>query len=236
MSKLIGILSVFLLVSACKNSEIALKPEQKPNVLIILTDDMGYGDRSSYGQSNYQTPHIDKIAAHGVKSTDFYVPTPYCAPSRTTLLTGRFPLRHGLIKNPHPDGSEEANNVGISSEEILMSEVFREAGYATKMVGKWHMGHKKEFFPVEHGFDEYYGILYSNDMRPVQIIQDRDTVQYPVDQRFLTKDYTEKAIEFIKRKKDDPFFLYLAHAMPHKPLAARTGSIRPTLRRICMQM
>jgi arylsulfatase A-like enzyme len=197
-----------------------LTKKPKPNVVIILTDDMGYGDISCYGQTSYKTPNIDDIARHGVKLTDFYVPTPYCAPSRATLLTGRFPMRHGLYKNPHPDGSRDADTIGISSKEVLMSTIFKEAGYATKAIGKWHLGHQKKFFPVERGFDEYYGILYSNDMRPVQIIQDRDTVQYPVDQRLLTKNYTEKAIDFIKRKKDNPFLLYLAHAMPHKPLAA----------------
>jgi len=214
------ILSILLTFTGCNQSVKVTKQELKPNVLIILTDDLGYGDISAYGQKSYKTPHIDNIAAQGVSSTDFYVPTPYCAPSRATLLTGRFPLRHGLIKNPTPDAHEAVDIIGISSDEITMAEVFQEAGYATKAIGKWHMGHKEEFFPVAHGFDEYYGILYSNDMRPVQIIQDKDTVQYPVDQRLLTKTYTEKAIDFIKRKKEDPFFLYLAHAMPHKPLAA----------------
>jgi arylsulfatase A-like enzyme len=192
--------------------------EQTPNVLIILTDDLGYGDISCYGQKDYQTPHIDNIAEHGVSCTDFYVPTPYCAPSRATLLTGRFPLRHGLVKNPTPDGG--INDIGISQNEITLAEVFHEAGYATKCIGKWHLGHKPEFFPVNHGFDEYYGILYSNDMRPVQLIENRDTVEYPVDQSLLTQKYTNKAIEFIERNKDEPFFLHLCHAMPHKPLAA----------------
>lgn len=217
---ILSVLCLSLLTIGCKKNKEVSKPAQKPNVLIILVDDMGYGDISSYGQNKYKTPNIDHIAAHGVSLTDFYVPTPYCAPSRATLLTGRFPLRHGMVKNPHPDTTFEADNVGISSEEQLMPEVFKEAGYATKMIGKWHMGHKKGFFPVDHGFDEYYGIMYSNDMRPIQIIENRDTVQYPVDQRFITKNYTEKAVEFIKRKKEEPFFLYLAHSMPHKPLAA----------------
>ncbi len=223
---LLGILTLLLVITGCKKPVENSKPAQKPNVLIILADDLGYGDISSFGQTNYATPEIDNIAKEGVTSTDFYVPTPYCAPSRATLLTGRFPLRHGLTSNPAPDVSKgigiinTANIIGLSQEEITMAEVFKGAGYATKGIGKWHLGHQEEFFPVAHGFDEYYGILYSNDMRPVQIIQNRDTVQYPVDQRYLTKDYTAKAVDFIKRKKDEPFFLYLAHAMPHKPLAA----------------
>tara|TARA_B100000809_G_scaffold54191_1_gene49763 strand:- start:3533 stop:4939 length:1407 start_codon:yes stop_codon:yes gene_type:complete len=211
---------ILVFIFGCKKTDIKSKSKEKPNVLLILTDDLGYGDISCFGQENYKTPHIDNIAAEGVSSTAFYVPTPYCAPSRATLLTGRFPLRHGLVKNPTPDASVSADTIGLSTAEVTMAEVFREAGYATKMIGKWHLGHKEKYFPVNQGFEEYYGILYSNDMRPVQIIENRDTVQYPVDQRFLTKDYTEKAIDFIKRKKDAPFFLYLAHAMPHKPLAA----------------
>ncbi len=216
---ILKLLMVFLFFG-CKEAVDNSNLDKKPNVLIILADDMGYGDISSFGQKNYQTPHIDNIAAKGVLSTNFYVPTPYCAPSRATLLTGRFPLRHGLIKNPTPDASVIMDTIGLSPKEITMAEVFHENGYATKAIGKWHLGHKEAFFPVEQGFDEYYGILYSNDMRPVQIIENRDTIQNPVDQRYLTKNYTEQAIDFIKRKKEDPFFLYLAHAMPHKPLAA----------------
>ena len=217
-----------MLLTACANDTKKTTTEalqssaskKKPNVIIILSDDLGYGDISTYGQQNQNTPHIDKIAEEGVLCTDFYVPTPYCAPSRATLLTGRFPLRHGLVKNPAPDASEAANSIGLSTKETTMAEVFKASGYATKAIGKWHLGHQESFFPVEQGFDEYYGILYSNDMRPVQIIENRDTIKYPVDQQFLTKNYTSQAIDFIKRKKEEPFFLYLAHAMPHKPLAA----------------
>ncbi len=192
--------------------------EKKPNVVIILADDMGYGDISCYNPSQIKTPSIDLLAEQGVSCTDFYVPTPYCAPSRATLLTGRFPLRHDLIKNPAPDAG--INDFGISAHEITLGEVFQEAQYKTKLIGKWHLGHKEEFFPVKHGFDEYFGILYSNDMRPVQLIENMDTVEYPVDQNLLTKRYTEKAIDFIERNQKQQFFLHLCHAMPHKPLAA----------------
>lgn len=188
------------------------------NVVIILADDLGYGDISLFGQKNYATPHIDKLAEGGVTCTDFYVPTPYCAPSRATLLTGRFPLRHGLVKNPTPDAG--INDVGIQPEELTLGEVFQKADYKTMCIGKWHLGHIPEFFPVNHGFDQYYGILYSNDMRPVQIIENRDTIEYPVDQSQLTQKYTKRALDFISENKDRPFFLYLSHAMPHKPLAA----------------
>lgn len=226
-NKLISILLfvVLLLQSATGNGAGKSKPEKKPNVVIILTDDMGYGDISCYNQKSYKTPQIDKLAEEGVRCTDFYVPTPYCAPSRATLLTGRFPLRHGVIQNPAPDVG--INDVGISANEITLGEVYQNAGYKTKLIGKWHLGHKPEFFPVKHGFDEYYGILYSNDMRPVQIIENMDTVEYPVDQSLLTKKYTEKAIDFIERNQNQPFFLHLCHAMPHKPLAASKDFYTP---------
>ena len=194
---------------------------KNPNVVIILTDDMGYGDISCYNKNQIKTPNIDRLAAEGVRFTDFYVPTPYCAPSRATLLTGRFPLRHGMVQNPAPDAG--INDIGLNAGEVTMGELFQGAGYHTKCIGKWHLGHKPEYFPVKHGFDEYYGILYSNDMRPVQLIENRDTVEYPVDQRLLTQKYTSKALDFIQRNQQTPFFLYLAHAMPHKPLAASAG-------------
>ena len=187
---------------------------RKPNVVIILTDDMGYGDISCYNSSQVKTANIDRLAAEGIRLTDFYVPTPYSAPSRATLLTGRFPLRHGLVQNPAPDAG--INDPGISAGEVTMGEIFQSEGYKTKCIGKWHLGHKPEFFPVKHGFDEYYGILYSNDMRPVQLIENMDTVEYPVDQNLLTRKYTDKALDFIRRNGSSPFFLYLAHAMPHR--------------------
>jgi uncharacterized sulfatase len=194
------------------------KFDKKPNVVIILTDDMGYGDISCYNKNQIKTPNIDRLATEGVRFTDFYVPTPYCAPSRASLLTGRFPLRHGMVQNPAPDAG--INDIGLKAAEVTMGELFQGAGYPTKCIGKWHLGHKPEYFPVKHGFDEYFGILYSNDMRPVQIIENMDTVEYPVDQRLLTKKYTSQALDFIQRNQHAPFFLYLAHAMPHKPLGA----------------
>ena len=220
---------LFLILAACTcQSCNRVDDRQPPNVLIILTDDLGYGDISCYGQDNYQTPHIDQMAENGVKCTDFYVPTPYCAPSRATLLTGRFPLRHGMIRNPTPDAG--INDIGIPPGEVTLAEVYRDAGYATKCIGKWHLGHVEEFFPVKHGFDEYFGILYSNDMRPVQLIENMDTVEYPVDQNLLTRRYTDQAISFIRRNQEKPFFLHLCHAMPHKPLAVSDAFYTPETR------
>ncbi len=212
-------------MTGCKDSA---DPGQMPNVLIILTDDLGYGDISCYHEEVVPTPNIDRIGSEGVMCTDFYVPTPYCAPSRATLLTGRFPLRHGLYRNPTPDAG--IDDIGISPDEILLGEMFQEAGYRTACLGKWHMGHKAEYFPVRHGFDEYFGILYSNDMRPVQLIENNDTVEYPVDQQYLTLRYTKRAVQFIRRQDHRPFFLHLCHAMPHKPLAASPDFYTPETR------
>ncbi len=206
-------------LSGCTRSNHTDSSAKPPNVVIILTDDLGYGDVSCYYQDAVKTPSIDRLAENGVKFTDFYVPTPYCAPSRATLITGRFPLRHQLLVNPTPDAG--IDDVGLADKELTMGEIFQEAGYRTKLIGKWHLGHKPEYYPVRHGFDEYLGILYSNDMRPVQLMaDDGDTVEYPIDQRTLTQRYTQNALEFIDRNKENPFFLLLSHAMPHKPLAA----------------
>eukprot|EP00913_Durusdinium_trenchii_P008836 g8302.t1 len=192
----------------------------KPNVIVIFADDLGYGDLGCYGHPKFKTPHIDRMAREGVRMTQFYVPVPYCAPSRATLLTGRYPWRNGVMTNPTPDARPPKNDVGIPDEEITLGEAFKSAGYATSCIGKWHLGHRPRFYPTKHGFDEYYGILYSNDMRPVQLIDGTKVAEYPVVQATLTKRYTERAVSFIKRNRSKPFFLYLPHAMPHKPLAA----------------
>ena len=199
----------------------------QPNVVLIMADDLGYGDLSCYGQEAYETPHIDRLAREGVQATDYYVPVPYCAPSRAALLTGRFPFRNGIVKNPHPDGHELNDHIGLSSDEITLGEVYQPRGYQTAAIGKWHLGHQPQFFPTRHGFDEYYGILYSNDMLPIQIMDDEEVDEYPVDQRHLTAKYTARAIDFIDRNHDQPFFLYVPHAMPHKPLAASEDYYTP---------
>jgi uncharacterized sulfatase len=167
------------------------------------------------------------MAAEGAKLTRFYVPTPYCAPSRATILTGRYPFRNGVVHNPGPDSG--MNEIGLPDSEITIAEALKNAGYASICIGKWHLGHTLKFLPRRQDFDEYYGILYSNDMRPVQLVENEKVVEYPVVQATLTKRYTERALDFIERsaKADRPFFLYLPHAMPHKPLAASEDFYTP---------
>lgn len=190
-----------------------------PNVILIFADDLGYGDIACFSEkSPFKTPHLDRMAAEGAMLTSFYVPTPYCAPSRGTILTGRYPFRHTVVRNPAPDAG--VNNFGLPQSEITIAEMLKPKGYATAAYGKWHLGHQQPWLPRTQGFDEYLGILYSNDMFPVQLVHNETVVEYPVVQATLTKRYTDKAIEFIQNHQDQPFFLYLPHAMPHKPLAA----------------
>lgn len=195
-----------------------VQPERRPNFVIIFADDLGYGDLECYGHPQFRTPRLNRMAAEGVRLTQLNVPTPYCAPSRGTLLTGRYPWRHGVWRNPAPDAN--INDVGLPDSEVTLAKALKSAGYATSCIGKWHLGHKPEFHPQRHGFDEYFGILYSNDMRPVQLLDGPDVVEYPVVQATLTRRYTARALEFIERHAAQPFLLYLPHAMPHKPLAA----------------
>ena len=154
--------------------------EKKPNFILIFADDLGYGDISGFGlkESPFETPNLDRMAAEGAKLTNFYVPTPYCAPSRATILTGRYPFRNGVVFNPAPDAG--INDVGLGDCEITIAEALKDAGYASICIGKWHLGHTLHYLPRRQGFDEYYGILYSNDMRPVQLVENEKVVEYPV--------------------------------------------------------
>lgn len=205
----------------------AAKP--KANFILIFADDLGYGDVSGFGfkKSPFVTPNLERMAAEGARLTSFYVPTPYCAPSRATLLTGRYPFRHGLVYNPCPDAG--LNDIGLPDSERTIAELLKEAGYTTCCIGKWHLGHVPKFLPRGQGFDEYFGILYSNDMRPVQLVENERVVEFPVVQATLTKRYTERALAFVERshREGRPFFLYLPHAMPHKPLAASEDFYTP---------
>lgn len=191
-----------------------------PNVVIILADDLGYGDLGCYGHPRFKTPRIDQLAAEGARLTQFNCPAPFCAPTRSSLMTGRYPFRCGMSQNPAPDGGPAADALALPNTEITLAQVLKAAGYATGMVGKWHLGHKPGTLPTERGFDEYYGIPYSNDMRPVQVLEGTQVAEYPVVQATLTTRYAKRATDFIARNKDKPFFLYFAEAMPHKPLAS----------------
>jgi len=198
--------------------------ERLPNIVLILADDLGFGDLGCYGHPTFKTPRLDRLATEGARLTQFNTPMPYCAPTRAALLTGRYPFRHGMTSNPAPDGGPAADALALSKDEVTLAEILKKAGYATGMVGKWHLGHKlPEQLPTGRGFEEYLGIPYSNDMRPVTLFQGAKPIEYPLVQANLTKRYTDRAVEFVKKNKDRPFFLYLAHAMPHKPLAVSEG-------------
>ena len=213
--------------------------KQKPNFIIIFTDDQGYNDLSCFGSETIKTPNIDQLAAEGRKFTSFYVPCSVCSPSRAALLTGCYPKRIGMHKHvlfPRSD-------YGLNSDEYTIADHLKSLGYATACVGKWHLGHHKETLPTANGFDSYYGIPYSNDMnhpdnsnRPqhgdylwvdqetavtrmnTPLMRNEEIIELPVDQRTITRRYTDEAIEFVKENKDRPFFLYLPHSMPHIPL------------------
>ncbi|MCB1120545.1 MAG: sulfatase-like hydrolase/transferase, partial [Verrucomicrobiae bacterium] len=203
-----------------------VRSENPYNVILIFADDLGYGDVANfYKDSPFKTPRLDRMAAEGAKLTSFYVPTPYCAPSRGTILTGRYPFRHTVVRNPAPDAG--MNNFGLPSSEITIAELLKTKGYATAAFGKWHLGHQEEWLPRTQGFDEYQGILYSNDMYPVQLVRNEKVIEYPVVQARLSQMYTDLTIDFMKRNKDRPFFIYLPHAMPHKPLAASDNFYTP---------
>ena len=197
------------------------------NIVLINLDDVGYGDFSFNGAYGYTTPNIDKMAAEGVRFTHFLVGQPISGASRAGLLTGCYPNRIGFSGAPGPD-----SNYGVHPEEMTIAEVLKQKGYSTAIFGKWHLGSQKEFLPLQNGFDEYYGLPYSNDMWPFHPQQGEvfnfpdlptydgnEIIGYNTDQTRLTTDYTTRSVNFIKKNKNKPFFLYLAHNMPHVPLA-----------------
>jgi arylsulfatase A len=196
----------------------------KPNFVIIFTDDQGYADVGCFGAKGFETPNLDRMAAEGVRFTDFYVAAASCTPSRAALMTGCYPQRVGL---PHVLGPNA--KIGINSEEQTIAEILKPLGYATACYGKWHLGHHPEFLPTRHGFDDYFGLPYSNDMWPnhperpggypdLPLIEGEKIIEYNPDQTKLTTWYTERAVKFIEANKDRPFFVYLPHSMVHVPL------------------
>ena len=192
-----------------------------PNIVIIFADDLGYGDLGVYGHPLIKTPRLDRLAAEGLKLTSFYASAPVCSASRYSLLTGRYAIRAGINGALMPESKN-----GLGADETTIADIMKSAGYRTGMVGKWHLGNRPGFLPTEHGFDSYFGLLYSNDMiRPwvqtdVPMRLYRGTQELPgeVDNATLTERYTEEALAFIRENRTRPFFLYLAHSMPHVPL------------------
>ena len=225
-----------LLLSNCSQSK--SKDLTRPNVVLIFIDDMGYGDIGPYGSIDYETPNLDKMATEGMRFTNFYAAQAVCSASRAGLLTGCYPNRIGISGALMPWAK-----IGISDEEMTIAQLLKQKGYVTGMAGKWHLGDKLPFLPLQHGFDEFLGLPYSNDMWPVDYdgkpITEKSErpwkARYPPlplidgnekireintldDQGDLTTIYTERAVDFIKRNKDKPFFFYLAHSMVHVPL------------------
>lgn len=236
------LLAAFAFLTAQAQSSSAAA--RKPNVIIIFADDLGYGDLGCYGSPVIRTPNLDRMAAEGVRFTDFYSAAEVCTPSRAALLTGRLPIRSGMcggrrVLFPQSEG-------GLPPAEITLAEALRDHGYATMHIGKWHLGIHPGSRPLDQGFEHSFGLPYSNDMdaRPglpkgatgspnppadgwnVALLRDGKVVEQPVDQTTLTKRYTEEAVRFIHEKKGGPFFLYMPHTFPpcaHVCLASFQG-------------
>ncbi len=209
--------------------------KKTPNVVIMFMDDMGYADIGAFGAKAYPTPHLDKMAKEGRKFTDFYVTQAVCSASRAGLLTGCYNVRIGINGALGPK-----SNSGLNPDEVTIAEICKQKGYATACYGKWHLGHHKKFLPMQHGFDDYFGLPYSNDMWPyhpgvlhlpmeerlkrwphLPLIDGNEVINPKVsgkDQELLTTQYTERAVSFIEKNKDNPFFVYLPHSMVHVPL------------------
>jgi arylsulfatase A-like enzyme len=213
--------AAILLLLAVSGNAVAAEPVRPPNFVVILCDDLGYGDVGCYG-GKIDTPNLDRMAREGMRFTDFYVAQPVCSASRTALLTGCYPNRVGILGALGP-----AAKHGISDREKTIADVLKPRGYATAIYGKWHLGHLPPFLPTRHGFDDYYGLPYSNDMWPkhptakfpdLPLIDGEKTVALNPDQSQLTTAYTERAVRFIEKNRDRPFFLYVPHTMPHVPL------------------
>ena len=224
-------------------AEATEKTERPPNVVVIFIDDMGYGDINPLGAKGYQTPHLNRMAKEGRRFTDFVVSSAVCSASRSALLTGCYHVRVGISGALGPK-----SNHGLNSDEMTLAELCKSKGYATAVFGKWHLGHHPKFLPNNHGFDEYYGIPYSNDMWPLHpasvakrakdpnaeipwaelpMIEAEgesyrivNPAMTPADQSVMTKQFTERAVGFIRENKDRPFFVYLPHPMVHVPLYA----------------
>ncbi len=213
-----------LLISGCRSDS------DLPNVILIITDDQGWVDLGSYGSDDLSTPHLDSLAENGLRFTDFYTVNSRCSPSRASFLTGMYPERIGI-----PLGLNPRSKLGLHPDERTLAEMFKDQGYSTAIFGKWHLGHDSLHLPLNHGFDEYFGLPYSNDMTPsaqknpnpparrhppLPLVDGFQTIELEPDQSQLTRRYTERATAFIESNHQKPFFLYLPHTFPHVPLFA----------------
>ena len=219
---LVCLLTFFSLIISCKkNSSI------QPNIVFIMADDLGYADLSSYGSDFINTPYLDKMALNGAKLTSYYSPQAVCSASRAAVLTGAYSNRIGINGAFGPK-----SKIGINQSELLIPEMLKAKGYATGIFGKWHLGDADEFKPTRHGFDEFFGILFSNDMWPfhpenpnaypddLMLYNNEKPIEVLIDQSDLTKRITDESINFIIENRDNPFFLYIPHPQPHVPLFA----------------
>ena len=218
----------FLLTFNC-NHEVP-NATRLPNFIIIFTDDLGYGDLSCFGHPTIQTPHLDQMAQEGMKLTQFYVAASICTPSRAGLLTGRLPIRNGMCGKRGVLFPDSAG--GLPTDETTIAEALKMKNYRSACIGKWHLGHLPQHLPLNHGFDYFFGLPYSNDMRPqnehwdyardnfppLPLMEDSIVIEHIIDQSQLTRQYTEKAVAFIQQNRSQPFFLYLPHTFPHTPL------------------
>ena len=208
----IKILLLVFIVLSCNQSK---KPRNLPNFIIIYADDLGYGDLSCYGASDIKTKNLDIMAKNGIMFTDFYSPAASCSHCRAGLLTGKYPPRTGINSVFFPE-----SHTGLNPSEITLAEILQTQNYTTGIIGKWHLGHFKKFLPLAQGFDHYFGIPYSNDMKSVVYMRDNEVESYNVDQSLITKTYTNEAKKFIIKNREHPFFLFLSHNMPHVPIYA----------------
>ena len=220
-------LTCLLLLAALPHGSSQVNAQRPPNVVIVFADDLGYADIGPFsdlkGAARPRTPNLDRMAAEGMRLTSFYTAQAVCSASRAALLTGSYSNRVGIS-----GALNHLSTTGINASETTIAELLKARGYATAIVGKWHLGHEKQFLPLQNGFDEYLGLPYSNDMWPrhptrkdfpdLPLIDGNAVVKLDPDQSQLTTMYTERAVKFVERNRDKPFFLYLAHAMPHVPL------------------
>jgi len=223
-------ISVLALTVSCTQA-----PNEKaelPNFIIILTDDMGYGDLGSNGATHLQTPHLDEMAQEGIRLTDFYVAAPICTPSRAALLTGSYPKRISISKV-----FLAADPEGLAPEEVTIAEVLKEKDYRTALFGKWHLGDQPEFLPTRQGFDEFFGLPYSHDIHPLHpnnarhnfpdlpLMEGEEVIELNPNSGTLTQRITERAVRFIETNKEKPFFLYMPHFLPHRPVYASSETM-----------